>query len=214
MMTRLPIWHPIRSVALLAAFLLTLALPMAVLGHAELKTSDPAEGSTVEAPFAGPIVMTFTEAVASESRAELIVGAGKVAATTGVDGTTITLTPDVALTEGEYEVRWTSVADDGHIERGTIRFTVVAAATPQPSATPTPTPAPSAGESVEPSASATTAPSTTPAASAPAPSGGTDATGTTSSGGDVLLPIIAGALLVGALAVFVLRRRDSTSTPS
>ncbi len=201
-----------RSVSVLLLTLLTLALPVVVLGHAELDASDPAEGSTVGAPFIGPVVMTFTEDLGSASKAELIDGAGKVASTTDVDGRTMSLTPDTALEEGDYEVRWLAAADDGHIERGTVQFTVVAAATAVPTATPTATPTPRPEVSATPSASASASPaiqpSAAPASPTPQPSGSADA-GNTSSGGDVLLPIIVGALLVGALAFILLRRRDS-----
>ena len=68
-----------RTILLLAAMALALGVPTTVLGHAELDTSDPAAGSTVDAPFAGPIVMTFTEALAKESGADLVGSAGNAA---------------------------------------------------------------------------------------------------------------------------------------
>lgn len=206
-MTHLAVRRPARLMAPLAAVLLVLAAPMVIFGHAELDTSDPAEGAAVEAPFAGPIVMTFTEDLGSESTAKLVDGAGDVSSTTKIAGATLTLTPGAALPEGSYQVRWTSAADDGHVERGTIRFTIVAAATPEPTATPAPPASASPTPIATPSASAQPS-------SAASPAAGSDASGTSGSGGDVILPIIVGALLVGALAAFLLRRRDSTSTPS
>lgn len=218
-MTHLPARHPLRSVvALSAALLLALAMiaPAVVLGHAELETSDPADGASVEGPFAGPIVITFSEDLEAESSADLRDGAGRVAATAGIDGATISLTPDAPLAEGEYEVRWTAAADDGHIERGSFRFTVLAAATPEPTASPTPTPEATASPTAEATATATPdgTPSAIPASSdGPVPSAAPDGSAT-SSGTDVLLPIVAAVVIVGALAAFLLRRRDSTSTPS
>jgi methionine-rich copper-binding protein CopC len=206
-MTHLAVQRQARLMAPLAVVLLVLAAPMVVFGHAELDTSDPAEGAVVEAPFAGPIVMTFTEDLVSGSTAKLVDGAGDVSSTIKITGATLTLTPGAALPEGSYQVRWTSVADDGDVERGTIGFTVVAAATPGPTATPAPT----ASASPTPIA---TPPASAPASSSPSPAAGSDASGTSGSGGDVILPIIVGALLVGTLAAFLLRRRDSTSTPS
>lgn len=203
-----------RALVLLAVMSLVLALPASVVAHAELGTSDPADGATVEAPFAGPILLTFSEALATGSGAQLRDSAGQVAATSTVDGAIVTLTPASALAEGEYEVQWTARADDGHIERGTIRFVVATAATPTPTPTPTATPTPEPSEAVpatpEPSAGTTGAPS---AAATPAASGGPDA-GTASSDMDVVLPIILGAILVAALGAFLLRRRDSDRTPS
>jgi MYXO-CTERM domain-containing protein len=219
MMTHLPARLPLRSVAALSvALLLAVAMiaPAVVLGHAELETSDPADGASVEGPFAGPIVITFSEDLEAESGADLRDGAGRVAATAGIDGTTISLTPDAALAEGEYEVRWTAAADDGHIERGSFRFTVLAAATPEPTPSPTPTPETTASPTAEATVTATPegTPSAIPATSdGPVPSADPDGSAT-SSGTDVLLPIFAAVVLVGALAAFLLRRRDSTSTPS
>ena len=218
-MTHLPARHPHRSVvALSVALLLVLAMiaPAVVLGHAELETSDPADGASVEGPFAGPIVITFSEDLEAESSADLRDGAGRVAATAGIDGATISLTPDAPLAEGEYEVRWTAAAGDGHIERGSFRFTVLAAATPEPTASPTPTPEATASPTAEATATATPdgTPSAIPASSdGPVPSAAPDGSAT-SSGTDVLLPIVAAVVIVGALAAFLLRRRDSTSTPS
>jgi methionine-rich copper-binding protein CopC len=219
MMTHLPARHPLPPlIAPFVALLLAVAMlaPATVLGHADLDTSDPADGASVAAPFAGPITMEFTEDLAPESGAELRDGAGDVAATAVVDGATITLTPDAALADGEYEVRWTSVADDGHIERGSFLFTVLPEATPEPTASATPTPAATASPTAEATstASAEGTPSAVPAASdGPVPSAAPDG-GSTSSGSDVLLPILAAVAIVGGLAVFLLRRRDSSSTPS
>jgi hypothetical protein len=204
-----------RLAAIAAGLLLILLLPMAVLAHAELESSTPAADSMVDAPFADPIVMTFSEGVVGDSEARLRDSASgdEVAATTAIDGETMTLTPDGPLAEGEYVVEWTAIADDGHIERGTIRFTVVAAATPEPTASPTPTPTPvasatpAASASASPSAAATPSPAATPA---PSPSAGDP--GAASGSNDVLLPIVVGALLVGGLAVLLFRRRDSSST--
>ena len=202
-----------RLAAIAAGLLLILLLPTTVLAHAELETSTPAAESMVDAPFTDPIVMTFSESVVGDSGARLRDSASGdvVAATSEVDGDTITLTPDEPLAEGEYEVEWTAIADDGHIERGTIRFTVVTAATPEPTASPTPTPVASATPAA--SASATPPPSPTPSPAptlAASPSGGDP--GATGGSNDVLLPIVLGALLVGGLAVLLFRRRDSSST--
>jgi methionine-rich copper-binding protein CopC len=204
------------TILLLVAILLMLGLPLAVLGHAELMASDPTEGATVPGPFTGPVSMTFSEGLAKESGAELVGSAGTLPATTAVDGSSMTLTPDTALVEGDFEIRWTSVADDGHIERGTIHFTVSPAPTPEPTASPTPadtaTATASGAASVAPSASVEASPSTA-ASVAPLPTTRPDG-GNTSSGGDVILPIIAAVVIIGGLAVYLLRRRDSDATGS
>ena len=184
-----------RLLVLLATLLVALAVPLSVLGHAELDTSVPAAGSTVDAPFAGPIVMTFTEGLQAASKADLVGGSGTLPSSTTVDGKSMTLTPASPLIEGDYEIRWTSVADDGHIERGTLAFTVAPAATAAPSASAAAPSAPSAAASVGP----------VPSAGGP---------GSSSSGSDVILPIIAAVVILGGLAFFLLRRRDTGSAAS
>jgi methionine-rich copper-binding protein CopC len=198
------------SYAVLGGLVLALLLPATAYGHAELDTSTPAEGATVDGPFAEPIVLTFTEALAGESGAELRDSAGLVAATATLDGDTITITPDAPLGDGDYAVEWTAIADDGHIDRGTVRFTVVVPATPEPTPTPSATPAASVAASATPAASPTATP--TPVATPAASPAGPDETDTTGGSGDVLLPIVLGALLVGGLAVLLLRRRDTTTS--
>jgi methionine-rich copper-binding protein CopC len=195
----------IRLAGLAGALLLTFLLPATASAHAELETSTPSDGSTVsDGPLADPIVLTFSAALADGSGADLRDSAGVVPASDGVQGDTITITPEAPLGEGVYAVEWTSIADDGDILRGTVRFTVVVPATPEPTATASATPTASA--SAEPSATA----SPTPVPSSSAAPVDPD---TSAGAGDVLLPIVLGAVLIGALAVFLLRRRDSSKTP-
>ncbi|HEV7604321.1 MAG TPA: copper resistance protein CopC, partial [Candidatus Limnocylindrales bacterium] len=106
------------------------------------------------------------------------------------------------LGAGAYTVAWTSVALDGHIERGTWTFTVAASA-------------PSASNPGAPSAAASSVAASQPAgpsAQASASSGPTAipsaAGGTTGSGtSDVLLPIIVALIILGAGAAYLLSRR-------
>jgi hypothetical protein len=105
------------------------------------------------------------------------------------------------LQPGDYEVQWKSIADDGHLETGTFTFTVSAPVTPPPSLAPTP----SEEVSAPPSASAAptvSAPSTpSPAAAEPSPPA------SAAGASDVLLPIIAAVVIVGALGGYLLMRR-------
>jgi len=106
------------------------------------------------------------------------------------------------LAPGEYTVRWTSFsAEDGELARDSYTFTVVAAPSPSPSPHPSPSPSPSAVSSASPSPMSVLA---TPAPS-PSPTGGTDAS--TSGDGLVIVPILAAALVVAGLAIWLLRRR-------
>ena len=198
-----------RAGLLLAGLLAGLLVPVGVLAHAELETSRPADGATVESPFVGPILLTFTEAMSTGSEAELRGPTDAIVASATVDGpgATMTFTLEGALDPGEYEVRWTSVADDGHVERGTFGFTV-APAPPTPEPTPEPTPSPSAAPTAAPSSPP---PSVEPSASA-SPSPTADGSGTAGTG-DVLLPIIVALLAVGAGAVYLLTRRNRPTQP-
>ena len=174
------------------------ALVGPVIAHAELVSSDPADGATVDGPFAGPIVLTYDEALASGSKADLKRSDGsKVAAATidPADQTRLVFTLTDPLGPGAYTVAWTSIAADKDVERGTVTFTVSAPPTPSPSPSNEPTAAASPSASATPS----TGPTASPAAS-PSPDGG-GATG----GADVLLPVIA-ALVAIAILGFVLTR--------
>jgi methionine-rich copper-binding protein CopC len=195
--------------SLIAGALLVAMLPAIVLAHAELETSTPADGAAVESPFDGPIVLDFTEALASGSEADLLGPDGAVVATADVDGpgARMTFKFDAPLDPGDYEVRWTGIALDGHVDRGTFGFTVTPSPPPEPTPEPTPTPAASASEAPASSAPATAEPSEAPSPS-PSPGSGA-ATGT----GDVLLPIIVALIVVGVGGVYLLTRRNRPTQP-
>ena len=214
MMTQPPRTRVIPLAVLMATLLLILVSPVGVLGHAELVTSDPKAESTVTGPFAGPIVMTFSETLAPTSGAEVLDGSGKLPSTTVVDAMTMTLTPDAALAEGDYEIQWKSIADDGHILRGTFTFTVAPAPTPSPTASPTPTPSATASAAASASAAAPSATAAASATPAPIPTAAPGGSGGSSSGSDVILPIVAAVVILGGLAAYLLRRRDSGTAAS
>ena len=183
-----------------AAVVVILLSPGAALAHSELVSAEPAEGATVGGP-AFPFTLMFSEPLAEGSKAEVV--------KTGDTTVLLTILPDPAdptrmafapssespqFSPGDYTIQWTSVADDGDILRGTITFTVAA---PTPTPSPTPTPAPSATPAPSLSAAPTPAPTTAPG----------DGSG---SGSDVVVPIIAGLVLVGLAAWWLVRRRSST----
>lgn len=177
--------------ALLIGLVLLLVDAIPIVAHAELVSSDPADKTEVEAPFDGPIVLTFDEALASGSKADLQGPDGSTVASAAVDGDKLVFTLDAALDEGTYTIQWTSIGADRDVERGTLTFTVVA-----PPPTPTPAPTATAGPTANPTASSA------PTAS-PAPSGnGTPAGGTA----DVLFPLLAAVIAIGALGGFLLNR--------
>ena len=201
---RRPAYHPLalpvrlRVLPLLAGALLALAAVSPVLGHAELVSSDPANKAVLDTPPT-VITLTFDEGVVGKSSFKLIGPGGDTVGTGGPakDGDDTMTLDGLALTPGAYTIEWTSVADDGDVERGTLTFTVNEP-TPAPA---TPTPAPSQA-STAPSAS----PSPTPTAT-PVPSPAVDPEPVaTSSSTDVLFPIIAALALIGVIGALLLRR--------
>jgi len=189
---------------------MALVAPALAFAHSELESSTPADKATVESPFTGPIVLTFSEDLASGSKADLLGpgGAGVASATVDGPGKTMTIALTTALDPGNYEVRWVSVADDGDLLRGTVTFTVA----PAP-ATPEPTPIPTATTTVTSSVTETSRPATpapTPVASSPSPPPGSflGENGSDAGSGDVILPIVVALLVVGAGAIFLLGRRN------
>jgi copper resistance protein C len=185
-----------------AALLAALLVPALVAAHSELVSSGPAEGAVVPSPSAGPVVLTFSEHLATGSKADLVGPGGATIAKAAVDPTAKTMTFTLAAPPdpGAYEVRWVSIADDGDLLRGVVKFTVAAA--PSPSPTPIATAAPSATATP---VAITAAPSTGPT---PTPS----AAGTPASGSDVILPIIVALIILGAGAAYLLSRRNRPPT--
>ncbi len=190
---------------MLAALILVLLDVAGAAAHAELTASRPAADATVSGPLADPIVLTFSEAVADGSKFEVAAPDGSTVGTGGVDptdATKVSWTPTAPLAAGVYQVRWTSIADDGHVERGTFQFTVAVAATPSASVTPTDNPTASA----PPSPAAPAAPAAT-ASAAPSPSG--DTTDPAGTSGNVLVPIAAALVIIAGLGAYLLRRRGA-----
>jgi methionine-rich copper-binding protein CopC len=194
----------------LIGLMLALSLPVIVLAHAELDTSVPAAGSTVESPFDGPIVLTFTEPLGEGSEADLVGPGNGTVTTADVDGPDATMTFRLTgpLDPGPYEVRWTTLADDGHVGRGTFEFTVA----PAPP-TPEPTPQPTAAATATPSATPETPPPPTASPTAAATPSQTGDGGAAGGTGDVILPIIVALLLVGTGGAYLLTRRNRTIQP-
>ena len=190
-----------RLLPALAASLLLVALAAGpVLGHAELEQSMPEDGEVLSAPPTF-VTLAFTEGLDAEKSSFLLLRAGGEEIATGSasgDGETTMSATDLQLDPGEYVIRWTAVADDGHVERGRLTFAVEAP-------TPSPSPAPTAAASQPASASPSASPVATPAPT-PAPSPSADTAPVASGGTDVLLPIVAALAIVGVVAYLVLRR--------
>lgn len=181
----------------------SLLVPATALGHAELVSADPADGSTVEGPDV-PIVLVFSQALVEGSNADVLGPDNVVVVTLAPDSAdAMRLIPSAEGTvfdPGAYTIEWTSVAADGDILRGTIHFTITA---PPPTPAPTPTASPEPSASPAPSPSPSASPSPTPAPSAEPGDGSVDNSA-------AIIPIIVALALVGAAAWWlVVRRRPS-----
>ena len=190
--------------AFVAAVLLSLLLgAVPVLAHAELVSSDPQDGAQLATPPT-KITLTFSEGVVADGSsfrlnlAGTTIGTGKPAK----DGDTEMTLGGLSLDAGDYVIRWTSVADDGDLLRGTTRFTVLA-----PSPTPAPTPTPAATPlCTDECGGPSPTPTVPPVATSPSPRPSSETSPAASNGSDVLLPILVGLVLVAGVGAWVLRR--------
>jgi methionine-rich copper-binding protein CopC len=203
--------NPIRRVAtlVLAAAMTVLLVPGLVLAHAELETPTPADKAVVPPPVT-EVSGIYSEAMTPTGSSLVVKNTSGATVASGTvdpeDDTRMVATPATPLGTGTYDVEWTSVALDGHVERGTWAFTVGIAAPPVSSspASATPSSTPSVAPTVVP---ATPLPSIAPT---PVPSADGSSTG---SGSDVLLPIIVALIVLGAGAAYLLSRRNRPPDP-
>ena len=95
-------------------------------GHAILKETSPAAGSTVNGPDV-PIMLKFNVRVdAKRSKLQLITPDNQlVDLSVGKQNSPDTLnTKATGLKAGEYKIAWQVLAPDGHITRGLVPFKV------------------------------------------------------------------------------------------
>jgi copper resistance protein C len=174
-----------RGAPVFTGFILWLVLALPAAAHSELVSSAPVAGSSVTAAPGFSVVLAFSEALKSGSKADVVGPTGGVAGTATIDpndDTKLTWIPPATLPTGSYTIRWTSIATDGDVLRGTIPFSVVAAA------------------------ASSSAPTTTPAASPPS--------GNASGAGIVaIIPVFVALLFVGLLALVLLRNRRAAARP-
>ena len=118
------------SMRLLSPFMLlvlTVLLPQVAQAHASPEAEDPKVGSTVTSPpqqvsirFDVPIESMFSKLDVSDSS-----GQNAEEGTPQLNADTRTLTVHLKpLTSGEYTVKWSVVAKDGHRTEGAYTFTV------------------------------------------------------------------------------------------
>jgi methionine-rich copper-binding protein CopC len=181
----------------------------ATLGHAELESTDPADGASITTPYT--ITGTFTEPLVGNSGVVIRNSAGEEVARSSVSASDDATVLEVALPElpaGDYVARWTATTEDGHTERFTTEFTVVAAA---PSPTPTEAPstvAPQTAEPLEPTEAPATTQPTAAASVAPTATPEPAEPTTPSSSNDLLIALlIAGIAVAGVLGYLFMRNR-------
>jgi methionine-rich copper-binding protein CopC len=183
-------------------------LPPVATAHAELESTTPADGATILGTPA-ELSATFSEALSADSTLSIRSAAGERLAVGGrdrADDARLVIDPVPKLETGTYEMRWTSIGDDGHIKRGTWTFNVVSP--PPTKALPTATASGSAPSTSGPPSPAPTASMNPPASPVDSPSPGPDdptPVGLT----DVLLPIVAVLAIVLIALGYVLSRRGS-----
>jgi hypothetical protein len=127
-------------VAVLAVVALLVAGP--AVAHSELKSSDPADGATLDvAPAA--VSFTFNEELLDQGNAitvtELATDTRLAIGEVVVDGDSVSATWPEASPAGEYRAAYRVVSADGHPIDGAITFTVAAAAgsvSPSPASPP------------------------------------------------------------------------------
>jgi methionine-rich copper-binding protein CopC len=106
------------------------AAPRSASAHAEVESSSPAAGATVDAGITS-ISITFDEEVSVDASTAQLEGpggavAGATAAVDRANRTLMTITT-APLSAGTYTLRWTAVTeDDNGTANGTLSFTVAA----------------------------------------------------------------------------------------
>ena len=195
------------ALILLAALAFFLTATGTSHAHAELESSDPADGAVLEqAPtqvtftFGEPLMPDFVNFVATDEQGNTI-----ELRVTGVDGSTAIVAWPEKAPAGTWKVDYRVVSQDGHPVNGGIRFAYAGG-----SASPTPAPSTSA-PAPSPSQTPTTpeAPTSGPTSSSPnTPQPTLEPTAT--SANSTLPIIIGGVVVLGAIAaaiLLVVRRR-------
>lgn len=119
-----------RTTARLGALVTAIAIATvgwasAASAHAELESTDPADGSTV-ATAPAQVTLTFGEELVPETVALAVNGPNGTVAIDdpAVDGAVVTLPWPAAADAGEYAVAYRVVSQDGHPVEGTFAFTI------------------------------------------------------------------------------------------
>jgi copper resistance protein C len=123
---RLSTLRGLRILASVGVALVLLLVGRLVEGHAILKESSPAAGSTVSGPDV-PISLKFNVRIdATRSKLQLMTPDNKMRElSVEKQNSPDTLTTKaIGLKPGTYQIAWQVLAPDGHITRGLVPFTV------------------------------------------------------------------------------------------
>jgi len=115
-----------RRVSWAVLALLGAALVASVEAHMALKKAEPADKSTITAPPAA-VTLWFTQKPdITVSRLTLVGPSGEVRMGRLQTGNEMQLTAPVegTLTNGAYRIDWQAAGDDGHIQKGSVAFTL------------------------------------------------------------------------------------------
>lgn len=94
-----------------------------VSAHMKLEKSEPAEGATVSAPPSS-IQLFFSEAPDLKVSKLTLVGPSDKATLVGTHamGKSLMATVQGELADGPYTVQWQGAGDDGHVQKGEVKF--------------------------------------------------------------------------------------------
>jgi len=110
-----------------AAFALCLAIFATVVeAHMALKKTEPAERATVTAPPPA-ITLWFTQKPDLTVSRLLLAGpsgAIKLGAVATGDAMQLTAPVEGTMADGAYRIEWQTAGDDGHVQKGTVAFTL------------------------------------------------------------------------------------------
>lgn len=197
----MPLFRIALSVLLAGALALLTATP--ALAHTTLKSSNPANGSSLDAaPDA--VTLTFEEAVTLPNDPISVTGPDGASWTVGtpaISGASVTAPVTATGPAGKYTLRYTVTADDGDAVKGAVTFTLAAAATPASEAA---APASAEAQAGAPAAAPVAAPATT----APINDGKGSDTGTPTWVWVVVAIVVLG--IAGGAVAAVQRRRTGS----
>jgi hypothetical protein len=115
-----------RKVVGLAFALVGIALAAVLQAHMKVEKTEPANGATLSAPPPHVQLWLTQKPDMTVTKLELIGASGKV--TLGPAHVMSEKTVMAAVTgkmgDGKYTVNWQTAGDDGHVQKGTLAFTI------------------------------------------------------------------------------------------